>query len=1805
MLSDADLKKIKYVNLHAHSHYSLQDGVGSPKQHFIRTMQAGHCGCALTDHGSYASGIELFLLQNNSSGDAMIDKEFKERNINQFPTMKGAELYIYDDRYRNWLLEACKPDFEDQEKAIERLILKMDQSPRFSSLFNKTTKVTDIEVVSVKKENAKKKKEGTLALELLKKNRSAFFNTEGRLTPKGLEIVTNLAHASVKFAGNKYSHITIIAKNNTGHKNLSTLTTKATLPENFYTKPRIPLSLLIELKEGLIVTSGCFIGMIPQAIFKGDMDEANQYIEIFKKSFGEDFYLEMHLSSISHDWDRKSQQFVNLGKNLQEQVNGPLYELAKKHGLTHKIYITQDSHYPEKKDKVSQDLMILSDPKNKGGWHFYDAYPVLTVSEMYEKFRTNYGHLFSDEDFVQWCETSIEVIEKTREFNISTDLKMLSVNYDAHPMKNSIVLNPEAVTNFLSENDINLDRIERYVLETQIRFALFMGSSEFLDKTMEIPYKKIEGILLLKDELINRESSKKNSDAIIAAESELDHWAKEYTNEHKLQRALTLSKDPRFPELAECLRVALRVCVNKGKVDFKKKEYRDRLFFELDTIQFNGMCSFVDYFMVFEELVRFITAPTIAEVKGPGRGSAAGSILSYALDITDVDPIKRNLPFFRFLLKERIGVLYPFIDGHLPEDMDFYNKTVLAQNGLEQDEYFEKIWNHILDKKIIISEEARKELVFIRVNSDLAGYFWHLIESGVKVDSNGNNSHLGHALGLCPEAKGSVKSSARGVPDIDYDSSCRDDLVRYLVLSKGPDKVALIGSYGSLKIKSAAKVVFRVKSQLTSVQQNKITALFDRVKFSEAEASKGELYMFEKACSKVDELREFWDANPDLRDYTKSILGVYSSSGIHACGVLILTNPVYHTFPCRYDKGKNMFVTENDKDFIEELGGIKMDLLGLGTLEIMRDAFKLIKRNHDIDFLETGMLEKLVDLNDQLTMENLAKGDTLSVFQANTPVQTATYNDLRVKSEDLSVEDCSAINAIDRPGPMLEGFHHQFVRRKNGEEKVDYLHPSLEPYLKDTMGLLVYQEQVMQICQDIGGFTPFEADKIRKAMGKKKFKIIEKFEKVFKEGVHKNNIMPEDKAIELWGQMSKFAEYSFNRAHAFSYGCLTYLCSYFKSHYLEEWVCANFSRASRKGNDEDFKNFYRRWGDLIMPPNVNSSGEDYDIVDGKIYMPLFSIKGVGEETSRRIAGLRPFNDFKDFILKLRLANLEEKTMIERLILTGACDHFANYDIDSEEDLKELITSQEDYLDLPGDFLQEIKTKLELGIELEEDEVELIKEKAQRDLDQDSKIAFRKELLNSYFFKLRNMKIKNKISEWIKKNPKSITSEDLYEIYRYNDLRGTPLNKTDLNIDGKAFDPIKYCKGSPLKLDLTPKEEEKASEIMAAYSKMNTGHFILKELEFLGFTSYDFRDLFKEQLESYQAKTRRSVTTPEDLVNARSVVLSNFNKSMDSMGDCLKAKLSFSEKVKASRDFIIPLVKINEELINNYKIGQEIKSRMKSYLNKIEEDDKIQWMAALDMVSPGFKSIPSLKGFLHIRKNNKGLLCQEAEKIINYATKIKGCPGDLLSQNGAYLSRNEVLNIQLVGIVLLGGKKSLLKLKEFNVQGYDKALQIFKKLGIDKSNYKLYQEALKQFPGVYRSAMNILRSENDSKQRERLKVVDRSVARLDALKSRIYVFGTLFRPEEKKHFIRGYGKGFPQKRMCRFFIANEDYSVTSIIFDIDSAYIYTKDGKVPVTDKIIDFTPVIVAGRLSFDPTRNFEITFMPSNETSTAFDFVF
>lgn len=490
-----------------------------------------------------------------------------------------------------------------------------------------------------------------------------------------------------------------------------------------------------------------------------------------------------------------------------------------------------------------------------------------------------------------------------------------------------------------------------------------------------------------------------------------------------------------------------------------------------------------------------------------------------------------------------------------------------------------------------------------------------------------------------------LNPARKSMPDIDVDfaDDQRGDVIDYVRNKYGSNCVSQIITFNRLSSKAVIRDVARVlKIPIPTV--NKITK-FIPSKF-------GKVYTIEQALNEAPELK--WVKNskePEIQNlikYAKVLEGMNRNASKHAAGVVITPGDVSDYVPLANAVSQTDIVTQYNMKDIESAGLLKMDFLGLRTLTIIRDTIDIIKKNHNVDINIDDIPE-----NDEKTFQLFAKGQTTGVFQ----FESAPMREYLKKLKASSISDLAAMNALYRPGPME--FIDDFIDRKYGNKEVTYLHPTLEPILKGTYGIIVYQEQVIQIANKIGGMSLAEADILRRAMGKKDLQAMKEQKEQFVAGAIQNGI-PKKAATEIFDSIDKFANYGFNKSHAVAYSLVAYQTAYLKSHYTPEFLAANLK--NEFGNSDKVRNFLEDCRKLhieVLPPDVNSPSVYFDVDNGKIRFGMSAIKNVGivavEEiikTRERLG--RDFTSIFDFCANVdtRVVN---KRGLEGLVLAGAFD----------------------------------------------------------------------------------------------------------------------------------------------------------------------------------------------------------------------------------------------------------------------------------------------------------------------------------------------------------------------------------------------------------------------------------------------------------------------------------------------------------------------------------------------------------------------
>ena len=567
----------------------------------------------------------------------------------------------------------------------------------------------------------------------------------------------------------------------------------------------------------------------------------------------------------------------------------------------------------------------------------------------------------------------------------------------------------------------------------------------------------------------------------------------------------------------------------KAEID---ERYYARLEYELSVIKKMG---FPGYFLIVSDFIKWSKGHGVPV--GPGRGSGAGSIVAWSLKVTELDPLKLDLLFERFLNPERVNM------------PDF---------------------------------------------------------------------------------------------DVDFCQENRYKTIEYVQEKYGFDHVAQIITYGKLQSKAVIRDVARVL-QMPYSQADRISKMIPA-------GAQGKNPTLPEALEQVPELEEMRQNDPQVNklfEIAIKLEGLYRNSGMHAAGVVIGDRPLEELVPLYKDPRADMPVTMYDMKYVEETGLIKFDFLGLKTLTVIQRAVDWIKRAQGID-----LDMEAVPLDDAETYKMLQEGKTTAVFQ----FESAGMKDVHKQIKPDRFEDLIAIVSLYRPGPMDN--IPTFIKRKHGEEEIQYLHPKLEPILKETYGIMVYQEQVMMIARELGGYTMGGADKLRKVMGKKMRDEIPKQRIMFTEGAIKNGI-DEEVAKSIFDQMEKFASYGFNKSHAAAYSLVSYHTAYLKAHFPVEFMCAVMDLdITNTDKLAGFKAECKAMGIEVLKPDVNESLAKFSVQSGKLRYALGAIKGVGESNMNAIVEAREkggkFKDISDFINRVDAKQLNRK-QLEQLIKAGAFD----------------------------------------------------------------------------------------------------------------------------------------------------------------------------------------------------------------------------------------------------------------------------------------------------------------------------------------------------------------------------------------------------------------------------------------------------------------------------------------------------------------------------------------------------------------------
>jgi len=834
-----------------------------------------------------------------------------------------------------------------------------------------------------------------------------------------------------------YHHLVLLAKDETGYKNLIKLVTDAHL-QGYYYKPRIDKEILATHSEGLIALSGCLASEIPELIQKDDLQKARDTVDWFKQALGpENFYLELQ----------------NHGLPEQAKVNRHLIPWAKEFGL--KLVATNDVHYVEKNHSHAHDCLICIGTQT----NLNDSKRLSYVPEQfYLRSANEMAALFAE--VPEAVKNTLEVAEKC-----NLEIEFGKLHYP--------VFNPP----------------EHFTREGYLRHLLAEG----LQKRYGIRAKA------------------KGNEFIIEGIEDARLLPTYQTDASTVGEATNLD-DP--------------------KVAAAVKAVMDRLYSELAVIEKTG---FISYFLIVGDFVRYGREHGVDCV---ARGSAAGSIVTYLLEIANVDPIRYNLLFERFLNPERVN----------PPDID-----------------------------------------------------------------------------------------------IDFADDRRAQVIEYVRQKYGRDSVAQIITFGTMGAKSVVRDVARVMGLSYGDGDRLAKMIPNELKMDLAKALKQSPEL-KQAFETEEVTREIIEIGFTLEDITRN-------ASVHAAGVVIGDQPLVNLLPLKADEDGTI-VTQYAMNPVGDLGLLKMDFLGLKTLTVIRNTCELVRAQKGIEI----PIDRL-PLDDAKTYEVLNKGNTVGIFQ----LESGGMRDLCRKFQISSIEHITALIALYRPGPME--LIPEFIRRRHGEVRIEYEHPLLEPICRETYGIMVYQEQVMQAAQVLAGYTLGAADLLRRAMGKKKPEEMAKQRDIFVKGCAKANNIPAPKANATFDLLEKFAGYGFNKSHAAAYAIVAYQTAYLKANYPVEFLCALMT--NDMGNTDKLGvllNEARSMEVEVLPPDVNEGQVTFAPArDGKVIrFGLAAIKGVGEIAVQSILAAREqggkFKSLAELCERVDTRTVNRK-VLEALIKSGACDSF--------------------------------------------------------------------------------------------------------------------------------------------------------------------------------------------------------------------------------------------------------------------------------------------------------------------------------------------------------------------------------------------------------------------------------------------------------------------------------------------------------------------------------------------------------------------
>lgn len=955
-----------------------------------------------------------------------------------------------------------------------------------------------------------------------------------------------------------FNHGCIWAKTNEGLANLWTLSTLS-YTKGMYYKPRIDMKMLKQYGKGLFVSDGCMLSAVSRGIVADDFSKAEAWLNKLIEAVGKDNVL-MEL----HTWQFTDEKYSKDWKTFEHDELKDLIRRLRACDIVLKSM--EDLDNARKEVESFRRSLTDEQKKQKAAFAQYDA-EINNWNLNQNMYKTNKG--------------KVEIARKL-------GLRLIAVN-DAH-------YGPR----------------EDYIWH-ELEWATTTGKGAEYDDD-KTGGRGETAAWVMNDEEVKYWLMKSGLSEEIADEA-IDNtgWVADHCNA-VMERGM---HPPRFESTREKDEELFDKTVVKGIKELVPKDrnafkqYMDRVNLESELIK---KCDLCGYFNTVADYANFVRAEDPdgekygivgkhASLLGPGRGSAGSSIVCYLMHITNLDPIKFNLFFERFLTAGRV-----------------ISKVHLTFDSGEE-------------KTFEPSDVVKTE------HGDKAS--WQCLTENWKTE-------FGKIV--------STRFDFKDCPDIDLDFEARviPQLNAYLKKRYGEYNFCQIGTFQTLKMPMAVKDLGKVKGMTPQETQDIVNRM------ENAGWPKGAYmrdYTFEdmmNCVNKDEELKKIQEET-GLFDEVWHWGERYRGEGIHASGYVISKESMLGKLPLRMKDGK--LITQFEHDGIASLGFIKYDILKLAGLGTIREVYERVNHKMDVKDIYRIMRDEKLLANADMWKSTWA-GDTLGIFQMDTPLGMKTA----INSKMASLRDAGMLSAVDRPGMVRSGLINEFYKVRQGIDPVNHYHPLIDSILDETSGFCVYQEQIMKIYATLCDMKIEETDNVRKVFTKKQTWNVEKMKtllhdccmsrKDFIDNVPSKYDSPEACFDDIWVGLSRTAEYCFNASHANAYGMITSIEQYFKWKYPSEFITASLNTDP---GAVEFLTYAKVHGLKIAPPNVNKSKQNYELQDSVIYMPLSTVKGVGPAAVDEIIANGPYDSFDDYVQKTSGRGGRKKNVMESLISVGAFD----------------------------------------------------------------------------------------------------------------------------------------------------------------------------------------------------------------------------------------------------------------------------------------------------------------------------------------------------------------------------------------------------------------------------------------------------------------------------------------------------------------------------------------------------------------------